>query len=202
MDIYDKISLNYSGSWHLPVEFSFLPVNRISTKLFLPSDVSYLANNCSLDCGIHGQCYNYINSDRSFCRNKTQCSCLPDSICLHSSICLCPLNKFDSNCYLKHSACQPTNPCQNNGQCIPVDQRIHQNDFLCLCSENYSGRNCEFNSTKIEIHFEQTNIPRIIFAHFITAFQDSLRPKMEVPAHSVSVLGESAALIGAACLWC
>lgn len=37
--------------------------------------------------------------------------------------------------------------------------------------------------------------------HFITAFQDSLRPRMEVPAHSVSVLGESAALIGAACLW-
>ena len=170
IDIYDKITLNYSGSWYLPVEFSFLPVNRIVRKLFLPSDVSYLANNCSLYCGIHGQCYNYINSYRSFCRNKTQCSCSPDSICLHSSICLCPLNKFGSKCYLKHSACQPTNPCQNNGQCIPVDQRIHQNDFICLCSENYSGRNCEFNSTKIEIHFEQTNIPRIIFAHFITAF--------------------------------
>jgi glucokinase len=38
-------------------------------------------------------------------------------------------------------------------------------------------------------------------SHFITAFQDSLRHKMEVPAHSVSVLGESAALIGSACLW-
>lgn len=37
--------------------------------------------------------------------------------------------------------------------------------------------------------------------HFISSFQESLRTKMQVPGYSVSVLGESAALIGAACLW-
>ena len=37
--------------------------------------------------------------------------------------------------------------------------------------------------------------------HFIHAFHGFLQDRVPVPSHSVSVLGESAALIGAACLW-
>ena len=163
------------------VEFSFLPVHRISKKLILPTNLSHLTTDCSLDCGIHGQCYKYINSNESFCLCKesfsgrfcqiqSQCSCSSDSICLNSSICLCPLNKFGPKCYLKHRSCQPINPCQNQAQCIPIDDRIRANDFICLCSQNHFGTKCEFNLTNIDIYFEKTNIPTIIFAHFIKTF--------------------------------
>ena len=190
IDIYNKITLDYYASWYLPISFVFLPVSRISKILYIPSNTSHLTRNCSLDCGIHGQCYNYINSDRSFChcyenysgefcQIKGQCSCSSDSICLNSSICLCPLNKFGSKCYLKHRSCQPKNPCQNRGQCVPVDDRIHSNDFVCLCLGNYFGTKCEFNSTQIQVHFQQTDIPRIIFAHFISVF-DGQKPHEQI----------------------
>jgi hypothetical protein len=179
IDVYDKITLNYHASWYLVILFPFLPVNRLAKQIQIPFDRSQPSLNCSLECGIHGKCFDYINSRKSFCKcyegysgrfcNITnECSCSNDSICLNSSICLCPLNKFGSKCYLKHQSCQPYNPCQNNGQCVPIND--HKQDFICLCSEDYMGLYCEYKSNRIDIIFKLDIIPLVVFAHFVTAF--------------------------------
>ncbi|MBN8865666.1 MAG: ROK family protein [Sphingobacteriales bacterium] len=86
------------------------------------------------------------------------------------------------------------------------DQAASEEEIACELFEEFGRSIAEI----LYLRFEGRGPQYVILggnislacSHFITAFQDSLRPKMEVPAHSVSVLGESAALIGAACLWC
>ncbi|CAF3390101.1 unnamed protein product [Rotaria sp. Silwood2] len=205
IDIFDKITLNYYGSWHLFIPFPFLPVNRLSTQLNIPFETSESSKNCLSICGIHGKCFNYINSSKSFCKcderyygrfcNLTyQCLCSSDSICLNSSICLCPLNKFGSKCYLQHTSCQShNNLCKNDGKCVPINDRISNIDFTCLCTEDYMGSYCEYKSYRIDIHFKTDIIPSIIFAHFIIAFDDKKHERItkfkKVPfdQHSVTL---------------
>jgi hypothetical protein len=184
IDVYDKLTLDYYGSSYIFIPFPFLPVNRIATKIIIPVAKTRPSTNCSIECGIHGKCFHYVNSSKSFCHcekgysgrfcNLTHdCSCSSDSICLNSSICLCPLHKFGSKCYLQHTSCQShNNLCKNNGRCIPIDDRMGKDGFMCLCAEDYMGSYCEYKSNRIDITFKTDVIPSIIFAHFITAFED------------------------------
>ncbi|CAF1513678.1 unnamed protein product, partial [Adineta steineri] len=191
IDIYDKITLDYYASYYLSIPFQFLPVNRLSTKLIISSDKSQSSANCPLDCGSHGKCFDYVNIPKSFCQcnqgysgrfcNLTyECLCSPDSICLNSSICLCPSDKFGSQCYLQHTSCQPHNPCQNNGQCMPIDDRINEKDFICFCSEGFMGLNCQYKSNQIDIHFKTNIIPSIIFVHLINAFDNKPHERITI----------------------
>ncbi|CAF1060006.1 unnamed protein product [Adineta steineri] len=183
IDIYNKTDLTYWGSWHLSIPFQFLPVNRIATQLFLSSNEQ--PTICPLSCGIHGKCIAYINNNSSYfckcnqgyssicCEKEHNCSCSSDSLCITSSICICPINKFGSKCYLKHSFCQS---CENNGLCIPNDNRFHlTNNFTCLCQEEFYGIRCENTKNQIDIEFNEEIIKKIslIFAHYITAFQNA-----------------------------
>ncbi|CAF1071802.1 unnamed protein product [Adineta steineri] len=185
IDIYEKSTLiNYYGSWNLFIPFPFLPVNRISTQLRIPSEKSQLSINCSIQCGNHGQCFTYINSTKEFCHcdqgysgrycNITyQHSCSSGSTALNSSICLCPLNKFGSKCYLQHKHCQSNkNSCQNNGKCIPYNYHTNHDDYFCLCPENFMGSQCEYQSNRININFKNDSIPSLIFAHYIISHDD------------------------------
>ncbi|CAF3815544.1 unnamed protein product [Adineta steineri] len=184
IDIYEKITSNYYGSWNLSIPFPFLPVNRISTQLRIPLEKSEELTNCSIQCGNHGQCFKYINSTKEFCHcdqgysgrycNITyQHSCSSGSTALNTSVCLCPLNKFGSKCYLQHTYCQPkNNPCNNHGLCIAMDDRIKKNDYICLCTEDYMGSHCEHRSNEISITFKINPIPTLVFGHVITAFSD------------------------------
>ena len=60
IDIYHKMTLDYYGSWYLSIPFQFLPVNRITTKLFI-IDLDE-TKDCPLVCGKHGQCRSYQNN--------------------------------------------------------------------------------------------------------------------------------------------
>ncbi|CAF4111460.1 unnamed protein product, partial [Adineta steineri] len=61
IDIYEKLTLlNYYGSWNLFIPFPFLPVNRISTLIRIPSEKSQLLTKCSIQCGTNGKCFKYI----------------------------------------------------------------------------------------------------------------------------------------------
>ncbi|CAF3857072.1 unnamed protein product, partial [Rotaria sordida] len=186
IDIFDKILLTYVASWYLSIPFQFLPVNRIATQLFIPS-ISLITKSCSLYCGKHGRCVQYINKNSSYfcqcnqgysglqCNIKYNCSCSSDSFCLTSSICICPLNKFGSKCYLKHSICKKSNnPCQNNGLCIPIDDRKGLNQFTCLCNEHFYGTRCENMKNRIDIEFDDNKISMMsfVFIHFITAIEN------------------------------
>ncbi|CAF3844736.1 unnamed protein product [Rotaria sp. Silwood1] len=183
IDLFDKSILDYWTSWYLPIPFQFLPVNRISTQLIIPD----VRENelCNLPCGEHGRCVRYTNMNKlffcrcdqgysgTFCNIIHQCQCSNDSLCLASSICVCPLNKFGSRCYLKRSICQSTNnPCQDNGLCIPMDNRINLNAFVCVCKEDYHGERCQYTRNKIDIRIDETMLTRSssFFIHYIIAF--------------------------------
>ncbi|CAF1406391.1 unnamed protein product, partial [Adineta steineri] len=185
IDIYEKsTSLNYYGSWNLSIPFPFLPVNRIATQLRIPSEKSQPLTNCSIQCGTNGKCFKYFNSTKElchcdqgysgrFCNITYQHSCSSDSIALNSSICLCPLNKFGSKCYIQHKYCQSNkSSCQNNGKCIPYNYHTNYDDFFCLCSENFMGSHCEYQSNRININFKIDSIPPLVFAHYIISHHD------------------------------
>jgi hypothetical protein len=105
IDAFNKMTLKYHASWHLPIYFQFLPVNRLATQLIVPVERTGPAVNCSLPCGTHGQCFQYRNSPKYFCQcvkgysgplcnNTHECSCSTDSVCWGSSLCICPSDKF------------------------------------------------------------------------------------------------------------
>ncbi|CAF3259488.1 unnamed protein product [Rotaria sp. Silwood2] len=167
IDIFDKITLTYLESWYLSIPFQFLPVNRIATQLFIQT-TTMISPLCPLFCGEHGR------YSGSHCTIKDNCSCSSDSYCLTSSICVCPMNKFGSKCYLKSLICQTSNPCQNNGLCIPVDDRIALNNFACLCTESFYGTRCENIKNRIDFTFDDEKIGMMpfLFVNFITAFEN------------------------------
>ncbi|CAF1503226.1 unnamed protein product [Adineta ricciae] len=187
IDLFNKMTLTYLGSWNFSIPFPFLPVNRISTQLFIPNTKQF-ESSCSLDCGNHGKCVRYINKNEFYfcrcdqgysglkCNIKENCSCSLDSYCLTSTICICALNKFGQKCYLNNSICQlGNNPCENNGQCIPIDDRIGLKKFTCLCKEDFNGERCE-NKIKniIDIEFDGNLIKSdsAVIVHLITRFEN------------------------------
>ena len=192
IDLFDKVTLHFWTSWHLSIPFSFLPVHRISAQLFIPKPQEI--QSCSLFCGIHGRCIRYFNQNSSFyCRcnpgySGTFCNvtyvrnCSSDSLSLASSICVCPLQKFGSYCYLKQSICHP-NPCQNDGLCIPSDDRITSSrSVTCFCKTGYFGPRCEHFGNRIVLNLDKTILltSSFLFVHFVRAFDDVEPDRMTI----------------------
>ncbi|UJR19912.1 hypothetical protein I4U23_023044 [Adineta vaga] len=67
IDIFNKHDFNYQASWFFPILFSFLPVYRLAVQLQIPPANSMTRKYTTLNCGLHGQCFSYINSKTSFC---------------------------------------------------------------------------------------------------------------------------------------
>lgn len=176
IDIYDKILLEYRASWSFPIRFAFLPVYRMAVQLHIPVTRTIPQIDERQTCGNHGQYLQYVNRNDSFCycdkgwtglhcNIKHTCNCSFDSLCLSSNLCLCPLKKFGSRCYLKRLNC----PCQNHGLCSWNDELIHrENGFWCTCPDGFSGRTCEKRDTEIFISFALgMTIPTSMLLHFI-----------------------------------
>ncbi|CAF3817265.1 unnamed protein product [Rotaria sp. Silwood1] len=171
--------------WHIPIPFSFLPVNRIATQLQI-HDIED-REPCSSSCENHGRCMRCTNNKSLFfcqcehgysgprCNIQHRCSCTNDSYCLTSSICVCSLHKFGPRCHLKNSIYQSNNTsCQHNGLCTTHDDRISFRKFTYFCKEDYSGERCESRNNEITIplHETITTIASSLFIHFITAFSN------------------------------
>ncbi|CAF3631381.1 unnamed protein product [Adineta steineri] len=192
IDLYEKTELDYWASWYLSIPFRFLPVNRIAAKLLIPEIPEI--QSCSLPCGEHGKCKRYINEkflffcycdqgySGTYCNITHKCDCANGSLCVDSSICICPLYKFGTYCYLKHSVCQtPNNLCQNNGICIPTDDRISSTGFTCFCPESYSGERCQNENNRIDIHLDDKIISTTsLLLHFITGFNNAEHERISI----------------------
>ncbi|CAF3923216.1 unnamed protein product [Adineta steineri] len=186
IDIYEKHDLTYRASWFLSIPFLFLPVNRISALLFIPSESSSsVSSNCPIKCQ-HGHCIKYLNNEEEFfcqclpgwsgykCNIKINCQhCSFDSLCIgiinNRSICLCPLNKIGPRCLI-NSSC-PKNACQNHAQCIPSNL-INKNSS-CICSTQYYGSECEYKKAQLDIYLENFHIPYYLIAFFFTLSNQS-----------------------------
>ncbi|UJR19129.1 hypothetical protein I4U23_022259 [Adineta vaga] len=184
IDIYEKLSLNYRGSFLIHIPFLFLPVQRIASLLNIPYK-NYPMKNCFLNECLHGECIRYFQNDKTFCKCfsgwtgqfctiKYQCNCSLDSICYdrsinQRSICICPIDKWGPRCLISDEICSLNNPCQNNGTCIPYDQHVSpRNTFQCICSKEFYGQRCEYISFKIILSFSNhINIPETMLIHFI-----------------------------------
>ncbi|CAF1403365.1 unnamed protein product [Adineta ricciae] len=187
IDVFDRNSMIYRGSWIYPLPFSFLPVYPLAIILVIPGH--QIITTCDdLNCAPHGQCLRYINLDEYFCRcnegwsgkdcmtkSSTKLTCASRSLnigMIHNrSICVCPLGKFGSRCYLTSPSC-PENVCQHGSACLVTDERIMNRKYICICKNGYSGQSCEKEDAKIEISLEQLPIPLNILVHFITAHGD------------------------------
>ncbi|CAF1473302.1 unnamed protein product [Adineta steineri] len=183
IDAFNQLGLKYRGSWIFPLRFSFLPVHRLSVLLRVPFSAMEPVHRCSPPC-IHGQCLYYVNKHNSTfchcesgwsgiqCNVKNTCDCAPNSLCISSSICLCPYGQFGLRCYLSQLSCRPDS-CMNGGQCMPLDIR-YTNEYevtsICICPEGYIGDRCENQQQQIRIDISfhhKLTIPPLLIFHFI-----------------------------------
>ena len=175
IDIYEKSTLGYRGSLYIPLQFSFLPVHRISYVLTIPRNNQSAQTTCSKtrSC-INGQCMKYAedsSSNRKFCHCNPgwtgvdcsilyNCSCASHLSCAgveanNRSICICPPDKWGPRCLLSNTACQFNNnsTCLNNGQYVLTEDK-----FFCICPKGFSGDRCELEDVKIILSFDENII--------------------------------------------
>ncbi|UJR29387.1 hypothetical protein I4U23_010599 [Adineta vaga] len=186
IDAYNKLTLTYRASWIFPLQFSFLPVHRLSLLLIIPISAVEPLKNHAKSC-FHGRRFHYVNNQSlTFCQcehgwsgnqcsTKYTCKCASHSLCINNFICICSLNHFGPRCYLHHSSCH-SQSCTNSGQCVPTDERYidkYLNKSTCICSEEYYGDRCQYRQTRIDISFHKTlTIPQSLLVHFITIEKD------------------------------
>jgi len=163
--IIKETNVQYVSSWFFNVSFPFLPVNRLVVELFIENE-SFKKSECKKQCGSHGKCMYYLNSNETEycwcnqgwfgekCHQKSssnlcnQTSCARNSQCVilndekNQFKCICPLGKSGNQCYIKYNYCQKFF-CQNNGTCLPLDQR-NSTGYTCICKNDYKGRHCEY----------------------------------------------------------
>ena len=210
IDIYEKISLDYRGSLLIPVQFSFLPVHRLSFLVDIPSDNTE-NEPCSIDECHHGTCFRYSHNRNNLtfcqchrgwsgrsCTIRHTCQCASDAVCLgidanNQPVCVCPLHRFGPRCYLRHTSCSLTNEtCQNNGQCIPNDELSPSNaQWTCICPRGYIGRYCEIIENQIVLSFARDILSsQSVFIHFIQSLNiDS--PRRATTLHTISFRQQS-----------
>jgi hypothetical protein len=190
------MSLYHRGSLLIPIKFLFLPVERIAVKLNIPH-IQNSIKTCIDDQCIYGQCIQYLNDrQNTFCQCKIGwsgkycnishiCTCSPDSLCLGvdangRSICVCPMNKFGSQCFLTNNICQSDSSyrCLNGGSCIPSDEHTTSRyPFACICPKGFTGDRCEIFNTQMMLSFNRDIVlptPTLIFYHFIHLINNTL----------------------------
>ena len=208
IDIFDKEAMQYRASWLYPVKFAFLPVYHLAIQIEIHAIVKVTQNCATLNCGNHGRCSQYVNIQKLFCvchqgwtgKNchisyKNLCS--SKSISFGPNICICPMGKFGSRCFLTHSSCS----CENNGTCVSDDERTNERQInWCICPKGYSGPTCTQRDTTLTVSFApEILVPSNVLMHFIQVFdrhnpQPHIRssiPKMIPPDQEVLAMNWS-----------
>ena len=182
MDIFDKETMQHRASWLYPVKFAFLPVYRLAIQIELHGIIKVTLDCATLNCGHHGQCSQYANTEKLFCLCKPGWTgkychipytnlCSLKSISFGPMICICPMGKFGPRCFLRHSSCL----CENNGTCVSDDERTgHRQQKWCICPKGYSGATCTQRDTILTVAFApEIGIPSNVLMHFIQVFDRS-----------------------------
>ena len=216
VDVYEKISLVYRGSFLLAIKYPFLPVARLAVQLNIPRTNDPIETCTHLACGLQGRCVRYLDDDRStgfcqcdrgwsgkLCHIPSPCSCPSTAVCLgvsannNRSICLCPLHRWGDQCRLPSLACESSVQkisCLNGGQCLPTnDHMISEKQFICLCPKGFSGERCELVDTRISLSFDRSmDLPPLALVHFVEVIDDGPPENgstfRSIPMHQHSIL--------------
>lgn len=171
-------SLVFFLAWYFPVQFSFLPVNRLVIKLLLDERPPNRIICTILSCR-YGSCQSYTNSDEHFCQCQKgwtgrSCDIPLKSNCTNPisinnyTLCLCPLGRLGLQCNTVFDVCKGTE-CQNHGKCTPFDDRTYP--YVCICiGDKYHGDQCQFITAQIvlTIPSDYPFIP-LMNMHFLVA---------------------------------
>ena len=174
LDIYEKLSLNSRGHVFLPVNFPFLPVQRLAFIVDIPRV------NARTSKPVH-----------------YPCNCASDSVCIgissnNRSICVCPVHKFGLRCLLQSSICENHSTCLNDGQCIPNDgYLLSKENFTCICRKGFRGDRCEIDERKLIFSFDKDLVrSRSIFLHFIEVINKG-KPQRSTTFRTIPVQRQS-----------
>ncbi|UJR12458.1 hypothetical protein I4U23_016634 [Adineta vaga] len=172
--------------WYYPIQFSFLPVNRLVLLLNLESTSSNKIFCQRFKC-IHGQCMSYVNDrEKIFClchQNWTGLTCNQSLIinpCKHlncdtvyskciihgnHAVCLCTLGRLGHNCRIPYDSCYGIH-CKNGGHCVSLDERTLNK--VCFCPIDYYGDLCQYKTALLTILIPQAIefIPAMV-THFL-----------------------------------
>ena len=192
IDIFNRNTVTYYASWYLSIPFPFLPVNRLTARLIIPSHLTHIPVNCPLTC--------YIDKDQFFwrCANNWsgfQCEllinchdCSSDSICIGSvsnhSIFICPRTKYGPRCLLPLSC--PLDACENNGMRAPITENLITRKYIWLCERDFFGPQCQYSKTRVDISFNDIDIASHMVTYFITVSEQS-KPIRTITVQKVSI---------------
>ncbi|CAF1364182.1 unnamed protein product [Didymodactylos carnosus] len=176
-------TVSFHSSLLYPVEFQFLPVNRLSALVQISN------KNSITDCQkcVHGQCVTYSNfagKEHCLCNDGWSgitCDIESTRKCEHGSIavdgqCLCTLGFMGPSCSINRNACTARS-CYNGGSCVPLADDF---SFTCLCHNEFFGNQCKHKKATLTVHINDkpgdntiAQVP-IIVIHFVN-IDDSLR---------------------------
>ena len=186
IDILEKVSLIYRGSFEFSIPFPFLPVQRVALVMIIPGREEKIQRCSTLPCQ-HGRCLRYFNSLEPFCQCDHgwggrycsiphNCTCAFDSLCLgvsihHRPLCVCPINRFGSRCLLTNTVCQTgvNATCLHGGLCVPTDEYLESGEqFQCVCRKGFTGNRCEKQKMTLLFSFEKgIVVSQSVLFHFI-----------------------------------
>jgi len=198
IDFYEKFSLIYRGSIILSVPFLFLPVQRLAYIVTIPSIDQNNHRICSNIQCINGKCIKYFHNKQNhtfcqcysgwsgkFCNIQYNCTCAFGSLCIgilanNQSICICPINKFGSQCLITYPQLNDNIRCLNGGKYIlnEYDMVLNQS-FTCICPRNFSGNRCEIADHELIFTFDKKiHFSPIIFIHFIEILKNNFPTRL------------------------
>ena len=117
--IINQTNIQYISSWLFPVEYPFLPVNRLVTLLFLENELLTI-RHCKNKCGSYGKCMHYIN-------NK------------NIEYCWCHQGWYGEKCHLKslYNLCNKTS-CAPDSQCVILNDEKKTNKLYMFIRKIWS----------------------------------------------------------------
>ncbi|CAF1313354.1 unnamed protein product [Adineta ricciae] len=198
IDIFEKISLIYRGSYRLPIKYPFLPVNRIAIQLTIPGRRNNL-NDCFDSSCQHGQCVKYTDNSHGSttfclchegwhgkdCSIPHNCQCSSGSFCIgvaanNKSVCICSINQWGSRCLLRSNPCRADKNelCLYGGRCVPIEEQVQRSDtYFCICRKGFYGKQCEHTQKNITLSFHRDiSLPQSIVVHFVDVAKDLINP--------------------------
>ncbi|CAF2746911.1 unnamed protein product [Rotaria sp. Silwood2] len=125
--LYNGQTLEHHASWYFPIPFEFLPVNRMTKRVIVPTlpAVSEFSHK------------KFHNTNCTLCSNNAVC--LGYDMDIDQDICVCSSNFTGRRCLIPFDECTKQK-CNGHGKCISIDARLHSTErFMCLCDKEWAG---------------------------------------------------------------